>query len=1244
MKTIRAALVAACISAVFAAPAAAQSVDVIRGRVIGPDSVPIENANITATTLSGNVSRTGRTDRQGRYTITFPNGEGDYMMTFSALGYAQRRFEVKRVADEDVLIADARLQRVNAVLDQVDVVGQRDRPRRNDVQPDVSGTERTVATSEVPANLMGDLAAMAATLPGVTPATADDGSNGYSVLGLGADQNNTTLNGMNFGGSNLPRDAAVTTSLVTSPYDVSRGGFSGAQLSIRGRAGSNFATRNMSVLFDNPAMQWSDAAARSLGQEYGNASLGGSISGPIVFDKTFFNTSYQLGRRTNDFQTLLSNDADFRTAGVAKDSVDRLINLLGVQGIPSTKGAASLRDTRYGDNGSVFGTVDFTSPSSTSGQAFNFTYNGGWRRQSPAGGSVTQTPAYGSDQTNWNYGVQGRHSAYFGVGVLTETSAGFSQSKSYGDPFLDMPAGRVRVNSEFADGTNGVQTLSFGGSPSSITQKTNSAQIQNQMSWFSANNKHRLKLTSELRYENADQEISNNVLGTFTYNSLLDFQNNQPASFSRTLGTRNRDIGQVVEGLSLGDSYRRTPNLQFTYGVRMDATQFTNAPNQNLALDTLYDIDNSKLPSAIYFSPRAGFSWTYGTGTQIASFAGAARGPRAVVRGGIGLFQNLPQPNSIGSALDNTGLPSAVQQFQCVGSATPVPAWSTYSNPANIPTACAGAPSVLGSSAPSVNAFNDNFVSPRSVRSNLNWSGSALKNRFSTSVDLTASWNLNQASTIDRNFAGVTQFTLPEEGNRPVFVPTSSIVASTGAIAPGAARVSPRFNRVNELVSDLRSESYQATFRVSPMSFNNNFSWSAWYVYSTIREQFRGFSSTVGNPLDVQWGRSAAGPHQIGYSLGYNFFDFVRINWNGQFRSGARYTPMVGADVNGDGSFNDRAFLFNPATTTDTAVANGMQALLSNGSASARACLKSQLGSLAGRNTCEAPWTSSANMSISFNPLKVRMPQRASLTFQLNNPLYAADLLFHGSGKLRGWGQQNFPDNSLLYVKGFDAGTQTFKYDVNRRFGATNPQFSQFRTPVTLTMSLRIDVGPTREKQMLTQQLDRGRRTQGNKAPELMVRALFGNGGIPNPMATLLRDQDTLHLTPAQADSIATMNRGYLVKLDQIWTPIVKEFAALPDDFDHDETYHRYIVARRKTVDMMMELAPHVKKLLTAEQYRRVPPFVATYLDTRYLASIRSGTAGFGSGPGSFVGGGDQVFVGGGPGGGGGVQIQVIRQ
>ena len=1244
---LRRSIVLAALLTVVASPAFAQA-DVIRGRVTGPDSLPVENVVVTATTLSGNVSRTARTDKQGRYTITFPGGEGDYIVNFAALGFAAKRFQVKRIADEDILIADARLQRVNQVLDAVDVVGERQRPNRNDSnRPDASGTERMIAASDVPANLMGDLAAMAATLPGVMPATNEDGSNGYSVLGLGADQNNATLNGMSFGGGNLPRDAAVSTSLVTSPYDVSRGGFSGAQMNIRSRSGSNFVARTGSLNVDSPALQWTDRAVRSLGQEFIGASLGGLVSGPLVFDKAFYSVSYQLGRRSNDFQTLTTADeSGLKAAGISLTARDTLQTFASTFSIPRWVGRP--REDRVGDNGMIFGAIDLTSPSATSGRALNVAFNGGWGRQSPAGGTATELPSFGGDRTNWRFGVQGRHSSFFGVGILTETSVAVNASNTTADPYLDLPAGRVRATSSFGDGTSAVQTLSFGGNPFLNSESsTLGVGAQNQLSWFSKNNRHRLRLTSELRHESADQLLAFNTLGTFTYNSLADLQANTPSSFSRSLSPREREISQLTGAISLGDSYRRTDRLQFTYGVRVDGTQYLDSPTLNPALATLFGVKNDWLPSRLYVSPRFGFSWSYGTSTQIASFLGAQRGPRAIVRGGVGVFQNLPGTTLVGSALDNTGLPGGVQQVSCVGSATPIPDWPAYaSDPSQVPAACLGsAPPVFANAAPNVNTFSRDYVSPRSVRSNVNWSGPTVNNRFSTSIDLTHSVNLGQTSTVDLNFSPVQRFTLADEGARPVYVSESGIVPSTGTVAAQNARKDARYARVNEMRSDLRSESYQATLRVSPTRFSTSFGWSAWYSFTHVREQFRGFQSTVGDPFGVEWGRSSVTPHSIGYSLNWNAFDFVRIGWFGQFRSGTRYTPMIASDVNGDGNANDRAFVFAP-TVADTAVANGIQSLLTNGSAGAQRCIRSQLGTLASRNSCVGPWTSNATMSFSFNPLKVRMPQRASLSFQLSNPLGAADLIVNGSGNLKGWGQMPVPDPQLLYVRGFDPATATsparYRYEVNRRFGATNPAFNQFRAPVTLTAMLRFDVGPTRERQMLTQQLDRGRRTQGSKAPEQLLRAVFGNGGIANPMAALLRDQDTLKLTSRQADSIATLNRQYIIKLDGIWSPIVREFAALPDSFEHDEVYHRYLVARRQTVDLLRQMAPHVRGLLTDEQFRRVPGFIASYLDTRYLASIRSGTAGIGTGGGPFGGfmpaGAEMMMVGG---GGGGTRVEV---
>jgi hypothetical protein len=1219
--------------------------DVIRGRITGPDNNPIERATVTVTTITGNVSRSARTGKDGRATVTFPGDEGAYVVTVAARGFTARRFEIKRTADQDILVADARLQTSAAQLDAVQVNAQRQRVNRNDdLRPDISGTERQINPANVSPDLMGDLAALAASMPGVQMIPGSDGSpNGFSVLGLGADQNSTTLNGLNFGGSALPRDAQTSSSLVTSPYDVSRGGFSGGQLNVRSRPGNNYINRTTSLNFDSPHMQWTDPAARSLGQQYQNVSVGGLISGPIRTDKSFFTLAYQAGRRSADLQSLLNTDrVGLQAAGVAMDSVTRLLNILDAAHVPGRVGG--IPSARLNDQALVFGTLDYTPPTSSTGQAFNLTFNGMWNRSNPASATPTELPAHSGERDNMFGMIAAKHSGYFGF-VLSETSLGLSRSQMSGDPYLALPSGNVRVNSSFSDFPNSVQTLSFGGNPTmNLGFSTTSAQLRNQLGWFSDNNKHSLKLTSEIRSDRYSQDMSVNELGTFSFNSLADLEAGRPASFSRQLSPRTRTTGAYIGSVALGDSYRPIADLQLQYGVRVDANHFNQRPAGNADIDRLFGARNDGVPNNVYLSPRIGFSWTYGTAAQISAFQGAVRGPRAVVRGGIGVFQNLPNSQAIGGAIDNTGLPAAIQQLNCLGAAAPTPDWAAYTNAAGLPDRCADGTlgTVFASTAPNVQLFAKDYQAPRSVRSNLQWNGAILDNRFATTVEATYSRNLNQASTYDLNFTPQTEFALASEGNRPVYAAVPNIVAGTGGIAATESRVSTSYSHVSELRSDMESESKQLLFSLRPLSFSSSLTWNASYVLSDTREKYRGFTSTSGNPLDVVWGRSSFDSrHQLMYSLSYNAFDWVRLGWYQQFRSGLPYTPVVAGDINGDGYANDRAFIFDPAKTSDTLIASGMRALLANGSSSARECLTKQLNTVASRNSCQGPWTSQAGLSFSFNPVKVRMPQRATMSFQISNPLAAADVLLHGEDKLNGWGQTFVPTSSLLSVRGFDQTSQSFKYDVNQRFGATAVQQSAIRAPVTLTAMLRVDVGPARERQDLTQLLDRGRRTSGQKAPENFLRSFYGNGGIMNPMVQILRQADTLQLSQEAADSLAILNRGYTIKLDSIWTPVVKYLSALPNDYDQGEAYDRYRVARMASVDAMIRLAPIVKSLLTDDQKRKLPTFVTPFLDTRYLASIRSGTTGGGLGM-MVMGPGSMPVAGFGGGAGGGAQT-IIR-
>ena len=182
-------------------PVNAQSAsDVIRGKVTGPDSQAVPNVQVKAISYSGSVTKMARTDRRGQFTIIFVNGEGDYWLEFAALGFAPKRFEIKKVGDEAVMLADTRLSSTITTLDQVVTTanGARAMTNRSGTGADVGGGDRALTTNAaVPPDQAGNLSAMAASIPGIQLIPGMDGaSDMFSALGLSGDQNNTTFNGL----------------------------------------------------------------------------------------------------------------------------------------------------------------------------------------------------------------------------------------------------------------------------------------------------------------------------------------------------------------------------------------------------------------------------------------------------------------------------------------------------------------------------------------------------------------------------------------------------------------------------------------------------------------------------------------------------------------------------------------------------------------------------------------------------------------------------------------------------------------------------------------------------------------------------------------------------------------------------------------------------------------------------------------------------------------------------------------
>jgi hypothetical protein len=160
-----------------------------------------------------------------------------------------------------------------------------------------------------------------------------------------------------------------------------------------------------------------------------------------------------------------------------------------------------------------------------------------------------------------------------------------------------------------------------------------------------------------------------------------------------------------------------------------------------------------------------------------------------------------------------------------------------------------------------------------------------------------------------------------------------------------------------------------------------------------------------------------------------------------------------------------------------------------------------------------------------------------------------------------------------------------------------------------ISLNVGLDIGLPRERQLLTQRLDMGRGRPGSKQPAPIMKQL-ATSSIPNPMAMLLQQSDSLRLTRKQADSLATLSRKFSLYADSVWTPVATYLDALPDNYRRGEAYDRYVSARERTVDYLLTLVPDARKLLTSSQRRKLPMQISNYLDERVLRFLRSSSTG----------------------------------
>lgn len=1260
---------AALAAALVALPAVAaaqvgSTTDIVTGRVLGAGGQPIEGAQVTVTSVETGVNRTRATNAKGQYTVLFPDGGGRYTVTVRAIGQLPRTVNVQRESDEDRLVANVTLGAAPTQLSTVRVQANRAPAGPPGGQrPEPGNTERNVTTEQalrLPVDA-SDPNAIAALTAGVVSAPGSDSTQaGFNVAGQSAAQNNTTLDGVTFGAASFPQEAVRATRVITNTFDVARGQFSGGQVASTTRSGTNRLYVGSTYNLRDPSLQWRPEFDGAFGQGFTQNSLSLGVGGPFVKDRAFYFVSGSVQRRSNPLQSLVGADPSaLRLVGTSPDSVSRFLSQLQALGVASTR--SSIPGSQLNDSYSGIARLDLNLS-----EQHTLSLRGDYRvsEQDATRIGALAVPTFGGDSRTRGGGVMLTLSSrldreLFGGTVINEAKVYATGEQRNASPYVSIPASRVRVTSDLGDGTTGLSTLSFGGNPGlNSDDQTDYVEATEELSWASAGG-HRVKLGGLLNASRYDQRTAFNPYGTYTFNSLQDFLEDRPALFTRSLAPRTTAGGAINAAGYLGDTWRQSRSFQLTYGARIEGSTYSGAPALNPAVQERFGLRTDRFPGELRVSPRIGFSYTFFPDTARENARRAGRqerqagraqgqpapflrgGPTLFVRGGIGEFRGRASSSLFSAAQQGSGLVGAETQLVCAGAAVPLPDYAAYVSRglAAIPTECLpveglpGGPVASLAASPAVTAIADDFRSPRTWRASLGVTRRFWE-RYTATLDAAYTLGYAQYAVRDVNLdTSAPAFTLGAEGGRPVWAPETAIAPATGASAIAASRVDPRFAQVFEVGSRFRSRNVQATASLNGFT-GRGVTFNLSYTLARTRDQA---STGFGNPAGGFGQTPTAGdPNVRGFAASdqdvrHNLIGTLTYPLNPSFEvtavaratSGRPYTPLVSGDVNGDGSRNDAAFVFDPAQLAgDPALQAGIQRVLATTPAAARECLESQLGRVAARNSCRGPWTPSLDMQLNYKPDRFGLKRRLTISTLLVNPLAGLDQALHGADDLRGWGQFARPDPTLLAVRGFDAADRRFVYEVNERFGNSRAASSAFRQTFQVGVQARYVYGQGGGFGGFGggQGGGRGAGGPGGGGPGGGIAALLAGGdgeaaaaaAAANPLAQIIDLRDSLALDTAQVARLAAA-RDSLAARNTRWATEVRALIAKQGNNPDQATL--FSAVRPKLAERGRILQDGLKEaqaILTAEQWAKVPE------------TVKNPLRGFLGGPGGRPGGGQR--------------------
>lgn len=870
----------------------------------------------------------------------------------------------------------------------------------------------------------------------LTPQFAQRGSGseaGTSVGGTSSRYNNVQVDGAALndafglensgtpGGSSgtqpISLDAVEEFRVAIAPYDVTQGGFTGGNINVVTRSGTNAFEGSVYGLGRNQDFVGADVDGNDFG-EFEEYTVGARLGGPIIANKLFFFANAEGVRQTNPtFATFADGEASANQFNVPRAQVQEIVDILNTR---YNRGLGEL-GTFEGETQSnkFFGRLDYNlNESTTLTGRFNYVQgrldDGVFRSRTSYN---LDDRLYTRQNTNTSTVLEAR--SLFGQSAANLFRASFQTNRQ--PSVLEFgPFPSIEIRGLGDDGRSRVQAGpdQFRGANNIDTDVL---ELTNNFNYFVGD--HVLTFGTQNTFSSFANLFIRNFYGYYQFSSLEAFRNGQAAEFDRNysaIAGEDRplaEFGYANFSLYAQDEWRVLPELKLTGGLRFDLANYFDSPTASPGFESLFGFDNSEVPNGnVVVSPRFGFNYDLG-GRKTTQF-----------RGGAGIFNGSNPAVWISNSFSNDGTLLNSVFVRSSDDVNPDPAVIERRGPIafrpdfdNQYTAPDFGQS-QGSS--EINLTDPDFVSPTVFRTNL-----------AVDQQLPAGF----VATVEGLYSDVVNGVQWQSLNRQPFALDPTTVDGRSGTRRDA--VSRDFQDVILLTNTDRGYSYNLTGQLRKQAGAGllpDLSASLAYTYSQARDINSATSSQArSNVRDLEVGLDVNDPPlttsdfelahrvlgQVSYRLQYGgrFGTTFSLLYEGQSGNPYSFIYFRGDDVNGDG-FDRADLVYVPASRDEVEISDEDWAAL-DAYIEATPSLRDQRGQIFERNSARAPWNDFLDARIT-QQITTLQGQKVELTLDIEN-LFS--LLGSSLGEVR---FVDFQRYNLIDFGGYtDDGRQIIAFD-----------------------------------------------------------------------------------------------------------------------------------------------------------------------------------------------------------------------